>query len=168
MGGQSIASYLVTFAAIAVVMALRWRRLRRPQPLKLERLWIFPAFYALVAIALFWAHPPGLYGWLFAAGALGLGALLGWQRGKLMTIEIDPATHALNQRGSPAALLLIVFVVLARMGARALAERGGLHVDPLAVTDVLIAFALGLFTATRLEMYVRAKRLLDQHRGPRG
>jgi hypothetical protein len=161
-GQQSWTSYAVTFGVLAVVLALRWRRMSRPRPLKLERLWIFPAFYLAVTVAMFVAHPPSLAGWLFAFAALAAGAALGWQRGKLMRIEIDPETHALNQRGSPAALLLILFIVIARTGARQLAVSGGLHVDPLAVTDVLIAFALGLFAATRLEMYLRARRLLDR------
>lgn len=159
-GHNSYVSYAITFGVIALVMALRWRRMSKSQPLKLERLWIFPAAYFVLTVVMFAVHPPSLYGWLFAAAALGLGAVLGWQRGKLMAITVDPDTHALNERGSPAAMLLLVFIVLARTGARQLAVSGGWQVDPLAVTDVLIAFALGLFATTRLEMYLRAKRLL--------
>jgi hypothetical protein len=33
------------------------------------------------------------------------------------------------------------------------------------LTDPLIAFALGMFSLTRLEMYLRAKRLLEEARG---
>jgi hypothetical protein len=33
------------------------------------------------------------------------------------------------------------------------------------LTDPLIAFALGMFTMTRVEMYLRAKRLLEEVRG---
>lgn len=159
---QNWISYAITVGVIAIVMALRWRRMSRTTPLKLERLWIFPAVYLAITVAMFAVHPPSLVGWGFAVVALGLGAALGWQRGRLMTITVDPETHALNQRGSPAAMLLLVFIVLARTGARQLAASGGFHVDPLAVTDVLIAFALGLFATTRLEMYLRAKRLLAE------
>lgn len=162
---QSWISYAFTLGVIALVMAFRWRRMSRPQPLKLERLWIFPALYLAIAVAMFVVHPPSPLGWLAALAALAMGAALGWQRGKLMRIEIDPDTHALNQRGSPAALLLIVFIVLARLGARRLAQGGGLDIDPLAVTDVLIAFALGLFATTRLEMYLRARRMLSAVQG---
>jgi hypothetical protein len=38
------------------------------------------------------------------------------------------------------------------------------HVSPAMLTDPLIAFALGMFTLTRLEMYLRAKRLLEAAR----
>ncbi|MES2755160.1 MAG: CcdC protein domain-containing protein [Pseudomonadota bacterium] len=165
MPDQSLTTYLISFAVIAIVIALRWRRMSRAQPLKLERLWLVPAGYLVVAIGAFYAHPPSPIGWLFATAALALGGALGWQRGKLMTIEIDPETHALNQRGSPAAMLLIVALVVARTGGRELATRSGFHLDPLAVTDVLIALALGLFSATRLEMYLRARRMLAAHSG---
>ena len=165
-GQQSYISYAITFGVIALVMALRWRRMSKPQPLKLERLWIFPAVYLVITVTMFALHPPSLYGWLFALAALGMGAALGWQRGKLMAITVDPETHALNQRGSPAAMLLLVFIVLGRVGAKQLAESGGLHIDPLAVADVLIAFALGLFATTRIEMYLRAKRMLAEVQAP--
>jgi hypothetical protein len=31
------------------------------------------------------------------------------------------------------------------------------------LTDLLVVFALGLFTATRVEMFLRAKRMLREH-----
>lgn len=159
-GPQSLTSYLISFGVIVLVIALRWRRLSRAQPLTLERLWIFPAILVAVTVALYWAHPPRGWAWAFCAGALLLGAALGWQRGRLMTITIDPDTHALNQRASPAALLFLVALIVARQGARAAAQTGSFHIDPVAVTDVLLAFALGLFVTTRLEMYLRGKALL--------
>ncbi len=33
------------------------------------------------------------------------------------------------------------------------------------LTDPLIGFALGMFTLQRVEMYIRAKRLLEEARG---
>ena len=158
-------SYAITAIVIAVVFALRWRRMRRVTPLKLERLWIFPALYACIAVGLFVATPPSGWGWLFCLIALGAGAALGWQRGKLMRIGIDPVTHELNQTGSPAALLFILVLVVVRSGARvALTGDNMFHLNALAVTDMLVALALGLFTATRVEMYLRARRMLEAAR----
>lgn len=154
-------SYAVTALVIAVVFALRWRRMSRVTPLRLERLWIFPALYACIAVALFAGAPPVGWGWLFCLAALAAGAALGWQRGKLMRITIDPVTHQLNQAGSPAALLLIAVLVVVRSGARAaLTGDNMLHLNALAVTDMLVAFSLGLFAVQRLEMYLRATKLL--------
>ena len=159
-------SYAIPFVVIAIVMALRWRRMRRVTPLKLERLWILPAFYLVVIGVTFAAQPQGL-GWKFCLGALGLGAALGWQRGKLMRITLDPETHALNQASSPAALLFIVVLIVVRSGARQAATFGGpAGLDPMAITDVLMALALGLFTAQRVEMYLRGKRMLAQASSP--
>lgn len=159
-GNQSLLSYLVSFGVIALVIALRWRRMKRDQPLRLERLWIFPTILGAVAIVLFATHPPQGWAWAFCAAALGLGGALGWQRGKLMAITIDPVTHALNQRASPGAILFLVALIAARQGARGLAGTESFHLDPMAVTDVLLAFALGLFVVTRVEMYLRGRALL--------
>lgn len=153
-------SYAVTFAVLAGVIAFRWKRMSRARPLKLEWLWVLPAFYAALCIVLYAQHPPRGGAWLFCVAAAGLGALLGWQRGRMMRIAVDPDTHALNQTGSPAALLFIVALVAARSGARAVVERGGWGIDPFVVTDVLMAMALGLFAAMRVEMFLRGRRLL--------
>lgn len=162
-------TYGITAVVIAGVMALRWRRMSRVLPLKLERLWIVPALYLVAVIATFSVTPPKGLGWLFCTMALGLGAMLGWQRGRMMRITVDPATHSLNQTGSPAAMLFLIALVVIRSGARAaLAGAGpGLHLDAMALTDMLMALALGLFSATRVEMYLRGKRMLDNvRRGP--
>lgn len=162
---SGLASYAIPLAIIAVVLALRWRRMRREQPLKLERLWIFPALYAVVAAILLAEYPPVGWAWAFCAVALAAGAALGWQRGRLMTISVDPETHALSQRGSPAAMVMLMVIVAARSGARSLARPGNaLHLDMVAMTDVLLALALGLIVATRLEMYLRARAMLDAAR----
>ncbi|WP_294357964.1 CcdC protein domain-containing protein [uncultured Sphingomonas sp.] len=153
-------SYVITFAILALVLAFRWKRMSRARPLKLERLWVLPALYAALCIALYAQHPPRGGCWLFCAGALLLGVLLGWQRGKMMRIAVDPDSHALNQTGSPAALLFIVALIAARSGARVAVERSGWGIDPFVVTDVLMALALGLFTAMRVEMFLRGRRLL--------
>ena len=160
----SLISTAVTVAIVVVVLALRMRRMGKMRPLKLETLWVVPVLYLLVAALMFWQLPP--VGWVAIACvvALLIGTAVGWQRGKMMQIHVDPETHALNQKASPAAMLFLIGLIVVRSGARAvLGETGG--VSPAMLTDPLIAFALGMFTATRVEMYLRAKRLLDEVRG---
>lgn len=152
--------YAVSFAVIALVLAFRWKRMSRPRPLKLERLWVLPTLYAALCVFLYAQHPPCGVAWVFCLAALFVGALLGWQRGRMMRIAVDPDTHSLNQSGSPAALLFIVALVAARSGARIAVERSGWGLDPLVFTDVLMALALGLFAAMRIEMFLRGRRLL--------
>jgi membrane protein CcdC involved in cytochrome C biogenesis len=161
---QSWVSYAITIGIIVVVVALRMRRMGQMRPLKIERLWVVPAVYLAVAALMFWQLPPA--GWVAIASVVGLaiGAAVGWQRGKMMHIHVDPETHALNQKASPAAMLFLIALIIVRTGARAVLGESG-SVSPAMLTDPLIAFALGMLTLTRLEMYVRAKRLLEEARG---
>ena len=161
---QSWASYAVTIGIIIVMMALRLRKAGRMRPLKLGSLWIVPVLYLAVAAMMFVQLPPT--GWVAIASSIGLliGAAVGWQRGKMMHIHVDPETHALNQKASPAAMLFLVVLIVVRMLARGvIGAEGGL--GPAMLTDPLIAFALGMFTLQRVEMYLRARRLLEEARG---
>ena len=156
-------SMAITLGLVLIVMALRMRGMSKMRPLKLGNLWIVPAIYLAVTIWMFVLLPP--VGWVAIAsvGALLIGAAVGWQRGKMMHIHVDPETHALNQKASPAAMFFLVILIVVRTGARSLLGAES-HVSPAMLTDPLIAFALGMFTLTRLEMYLRAKRLLEAAR----
>jgi membrane protein CcdC involved in cytochrome C biogenesis len=160
---QSWASYAITIGIVVIVLALRLRRAGQMRPLKLGSLWIVPAVYLAVAAVMFIQLPPT--GWVAIACVVGLalGAALGWQRGRLMHINVDPETHALNQKASPAAMLFLIALIVIRMIARTALGEG--NVSPAMLIDPLIAFALGMFTLQRVEMYLRAKRLLDEARG---
>jgi hypothetical protein len=161
---QQLVRYAITGIIIVLVMALRFRNVGKMRRLRLETLWVVPAVYLAIVVATFVSLPPVGVAWAYIAAALITGAAFGWQRGKTMHIEVDPATHALNQRTSPAALAFIVVIILARSGVRALVQQGGLHVNVMTVTDILMAFALGMFATQRVEMYLRAKRLLEEAR----
>lgn len=160
---QTMISTIITFAIIAVVLALRMRRMTRERPLKLGQLWVVPGIYLLIASLLFYSMPP--HGWTIAWCALALlvGAALGWQRGRMMHISVDPETQTLRQKGSLAAMFFLLGLIAVRYAAREAALLGsGLHLDVMAVTDVLVSLALGLLTMQRVEMYLRAKRLLEE------
>ncbi|MEO8374360.1 MAG: hypothetical protein ABI471_03990 [Sphingomonas bacterium] len=162
--------YAITAVFVVLVIGLRLFRMRQTRRLRLETLWVVPAIYLLFAAFMFTEFPPTSAGWLICFAGLALGGAIGWQRGKLMKIEVDPETHSLNQGASPAAMLFIIVLIAIRFGARqALAGGGGygFHVNAMLITDLLIAFALGLFAVTRLEMYLRAKRLLEEARAVR-
>lgn len=161
---QSWITYAITIGIIVVVLALRMRGMSKMRPLKLGALWIVPALYLAVAVFMFVQLPPT--GWVAIASAVGvaIGAAVGWQRGKMMHIHVDPESHALNQRASPAAMMFLIVLIMVRAGARSVLGQES-NVSPAMLTDPLIAFALGMFTVTRLEMYLRAKRLLEEARG---
>ncbi|MEO6312799.1 MAG: hypothetical protein ABIO47_11095 [Sphingomicrobium sp.] len=112
------------------------------------------------------ATPPNASGWGLCLVGLALGSLLGWQRGRMMRIDVDPATHRLTATQSPAAIMFIVVLIAVKSTMRGVdvASVGGLHLTPQSLTDVLIVFALGLLGVQRLEMYLRARRLLADAR----
>jgi len=153
--------YVVSAIIICTVLFFRFRSMRRVRKLRLERLWIVPALYALVTASVLYQSVPNGIQWLYAVIALVLGGLLGWRRGAMMRINIDPETHELNQQASPAAMLFILVLIVIRQGLRMEASEMGFNVAFL--TDLLVVFALGLFTATRVEMFLRAKRILQGH-----
>jgi hypothetical protein len=157
-------SYLIPLIVIGLVMVFRFRSMGKARPLRLERLWIVPAIYLALAIGLFWEMTPHGLGWLWAALAFVAGGAIGWYRGAAMKISVDSETHALNQTSSPLALLLILVLVGIRFAIRA----GAGNQDIFLVTDCLVAFALGLLSTQRLEMYLRGSRLLGEARAARG
>ena len=158
---QGWLGYVIPVAIFAIVITLRLRSMGKMRPLKLERLWVVPALYLVVAALMFFQLPPT--GWIAVATAAGLliGAAVGWQRGKMMHIHVDPQTHDLNQKASPAAMFFLIGLIVVRAGARSVLGQET-NVSPAMLTDPLIAFALGMFSLTRLEMYLRAKRLLEE------
>jgi hypothetical protein len=161
---QTWISYAITAAIIAIVFGLRLRRSGQMRPLKLGSLWVVPVLYLAVAAIMFVQLPPNGWVWIACLIALVLGAALGWQRGRLMHISVDPDTHALNQKASPAAMLFLIILIVVRMIGRGLLGHNS-AVSPAVLTDPLLAFALGMFTLQRLEMFLRARRLLEEVRG---
>jgi hypothetical protein len=161
-GGNWIAT-LLPFAIIAVVIALRIRTMRRERPLKLGTLWVVPVVYLLLAGSILVAAPPPELGWALAAIGLAIGLVVGWYRGRLIQIECN-GDGELRQRASPLAMLLLLALVVLKLGARqvfgetAATQPGS---QAMLLTDAFIGFALGLLSATRAEIYLRAKRLLS-------
>jgi hypothetical protein len=159
--------YVIMAIVLSVVLLIRFRRMNQSRPLKVERLWIIPVLYLVIAVTAFVATPPDGAGWAFSAIAFLLGAALGWQRGRLMRIDVDPATHEVTMVQSPAAFLFIVVLIAIRSGMRTAAQNGSvnfIHMSPASLTDILVAFALGLLSVQRLEMFLRARRLLEDAR----
>ena len=162
----TLLSYLLPLAILAIVLFFRLRSTGKARPLRLERLWVIPAIYLALAVLLFSEMTPHGLGWLWAALSLAAGAAIGWQRGRAMHISVDPETHALNQTASPLAMLLLIGLIAVRYALRAAADVGGAswHLDAVLITDCFVAFALGLLTLQRLEMFLRGSRLLAEAR----
>lgn len=156
--------FLIAF--VAFVLAMRLRRMTRARRLRLEWLWVVPVLYGALASSLLYVSSPTPMIWTACGVALAIGAALGWQRARFVTLSIDPDSHALSQRESPFAILFIVLLITVRFGVRALgeAEAAAWHVSVMAITDILVVFALGLFAAQRIELWRRGSALLAEAR----
>ena len=161
----SLVSYLIPALVILVVLYFRMRRMSAKRALRLETLWIVPAIFVAVTALNFVEFPPQPGDWPWLAVSLLLGAALGWQRGKLMKIWVEPEDGRLMMQGTPWALLFLVALILIRM-----VLRGGLELEakswaigPALINDGFVVFALGLFGVMRAEMALRAVRLRKEH-----
>ena len=155
---------ILPVVVIVIVMALRFRSLKKAQPLRPGTLWIGPVLIIAVAVGVLYATPLSAMGLSIGGVAMVIGAAIGWQRGKMIRIERDPATGKLTQQASPAAMILLVGIIGLRYVLRSYFDLtpgadGKMSAQALLVTDVLLLFAVGLIVATRAEMIIRVRRL---------
>jgi len=163
LAGEPEWTQLLPFLLPALIVVVILRRNLRSRPLKIERLWIYPVLILVAVGSLLVSQPPPLdpitLGLLTAA--LSLGAILGWQRGRFTHIEVHPETHELTSKSSPLGLVLILGLFLLRYGLRSVdVSRLHLPISPVALTDASLVLAMALMVAQRLEMWLRAQRLL--------
>jgi protein-S-isoprenylcysteine O-methyltransferase Ste14 len=163
---QQMISYAITGAAIAIVLFFRVRRLTQERRLKLEWMWVMPTLMVAAMVALFFQYPPHGSDWVWLGAVFVVGAAVGWMRGKLIPISIDPETHLLNTKPSPAALLFLLGLFVVRFALRAYLESQAstLHISIGLLTDGFVVLAVGLFAVSRVEMGLRAWSLLKAAR----
>jgi hypothetical protein len=168
---QSLRDFLPFLPLLIVLPILYWRmrKLSRPQPLKLTRLWIRPAVLVVVAVMVLSVGAPGvtrhfsMTDWMVLALAGAVGAMAGWQMGRTMKIEVHPEDGTLMVQGGQAAMLVMLALILGRSGINTGMRLQGdaWHLDVLLITDALIVFTAGLFVMRSAEMYLRARRVMD-------
>ena len=161
--GAPVWVYLIPLAVIGLAIL----RNARTRNLKVERLWFAPVLILVATVAAFsQQHLPGPLMIGVDILALMLGATLGWWRGRFTKIEVNRETHALTSQASPVGMLLILAIFALRTGLRTYATQtaGALHVSVNDITDAFLLLAVGLVCAQRLEMALRANRLLTEVR----
>jgi len=163
---QSSIQILVPLVIVAAVMVFRMRGVNRERRLKLELMWIMPALLLAMMAAVFTVLPPRGMDWVWLAAIFALGGAIGWWRGKLMPIGIDPETHLLNVKTSPAALLFIVGLLVVRQGLRTFleSEASAWHLNAALLADGFMVLGVSLLVVSRVEMALRAWSLLRQAR----
>jgi hypothetical protein len=156
-------TYMVPLVAIALVI-LRNARARK---LRIETLWIMPVvILALVGLSFSQQGMPSPLMLTIDIAALATGTLLGWWRARFTHITVDPATHQLTSRASPIGMLVILGVFAVRYVVRMYAAQSAssLGVSTVGVADALLVATVGLVCAQRLEVALRASRLLQEAR----
>jgi hypothetical protein len=160
-GGGWVAT-LLPIVIIAVVFFLRYRSIGKERPLNLGFLWVVPLIFMVLAATMFIELPPPPLGWTLTAVGLAVGVGLGWYRGKL--IHIDKREDGkLFQKASPLAFFLLLALFAIKFSARELfgtSSSGDPASAPMLMTDAFMGFAFGLLSATRVEIFLRAKRIL--------
>lgn len=161
---------LIVVALLLPLLYFRLRKMLRPQPLKLGRMWIRPAMLVAAAALALLAPQPGAHAmphlnaaqWSWLALAALIGAVAGWRWGRTMAIEVNPADGTLMTKGNVAAMMVLVVLILFKLGLRPLLayEGAGWHLDVLVITDASIVFSVALFTARSVEMWLRAKAIM--------
>jgi hypothetical protein len=96
--------------------------------------------------------------------AVGLGAFLGWWRGRASRFTVDPDTHVVTSKVSPAGMLLILGIFALRYLLRGVMDGQGsaLHLSAAEATDSFLLLAVGLVSAQRLEWWIRARRMIAE------
>ncbi len=161
--------YLIGLPIMAIVLFFRFRGVGQDRPLRVELMWIVPTIMIVMAGLLTWASHPAGAQWLWLAAAFALGGAIGWWRGKLIAISVDPQTHALTSRTSQVAMLFLLGLIAVRYGLREVidANAARLGISLNLASDLFVVFAVGLLGVTRLEMFLRAMKLLGAARSAR-
>jgi lysylphosphatidylglycerol synthetase-like protein (DUF2156 family) len=159
-------SHLIYYVVMLAALGLIILRNSRGQRLRMEVLWAMPmAMIALTGFVLAAEPMPPAATIALLAVAVLAGGAVGWQRGRLTRIELDPATHSFTSRASPAGMIVLAVLFVARFALRAyVAQTAHNPAITMAVSDALLVFAVGLVSVQRLEMWLRCRRLLAEAR----
>jgi hypothetical protein len=167
--GGSLQSYLIPMAVVVGVMLLRNLRPRR---LRIEILWLWPVIYMVLLVAALSAAPPPVTPVSISLLVLGfvLGVAIGWQRGSFTNLDIHPDTHDLTSRASPIGLIFIFAILALRIVLRGVLTENAavLGVPVVAAGEALLVLAVAMLSTARLELWLRARRMLAEAQGASG
>ncbi len=159
----SVLKSVMPIIVIAVIFAFRFRNLSKPRPYKPDWQWVMPLLMALVFGFLLVTLPPSPLGWALLFIGLAIGAFAGMKRGHMMHLERDPVGGGLLIRQSPAALISLFAIVVARRafaagtgGDPAAGADGQIPPEAMLATDAVIGFAFAMMAMLRWTLRQRA------------
>jgi hypothetical protein len=163
----SAMSSLISIAVLVVVGVVIVLRNLQPRRLRVELLWIRPTILLAMCCLYFFKFQPGSPTDIAGlAISFAIGAALGWWRGSLTRIDVDPTTDTAMQQASPLGVLLILGLLALRSVLRVAvqANASSLPVSLDTVTGWLLALAVGVVVLQQLEIWLRAQRVMAQAR----
>ena len=171
MSFKNIAPYIPVLV-IVLIVARRIVMAQTLQRVRVWRLWIMPAYLALVMSFVLGITPmPSPVGIaIFAVAAFaGLGA--GYMRALHQEFSIDPDTGNVMSKASPVGSILFIGIFLVRFGLNFWMNGGaasGLthRPDPrvFVYTDAMLFFAFAMVSASAWEVWRRTRPLIAEHR----
>lgn len=163
MTPHDIQLYLPVLVVIAMI-ALRWRRMMRPQRLRVASLPIGPILVAAGIAAFLATRPAPSVSHVAELVAIALvGGAVGWIRARLSRVEFDSTSGMVTLRGTPYGILLLVGLIALRSGLRIAAiQHPEWGIDVSHATDFLLFFAFGLVAGYAAELYLAAGRARRQ------
>jgi len=158
--------YLLPLLIAIPLIYFRVRRMSGTQPLKLPQLWIRPAILVVLAGVVIATSPPAMADWPWLVLAMALGGIAGWFWGRTMAIHVHPEDGTLMTTGGQVAIVVLIALIVVRMvlntGLRM--EAQDWKIDPILVSDASIVFAAALFAVRGLETFLRARKVMAEHR----
>nr|WP_295662666.1 CcdC protein domain-containing protein [Polymorphobacter sp.] len=138
-------------------------RRRKPQRIRIERLWITPVLMtALIGTGLYYTPHTPFHPATYAAFAVALAAGLvgGWFRARTVPMSFDAATGTVVTEPSIVAIIVLVALFAGRSLLRMALAGSNTGIDAGTISDGFLLFAVGLIVGGRIEMFVRGQRLI--------
>jgi Zn-dependent protease len=151
---------------IGVVATLVIIRNMKPRRLRLEMMWVRPLIIMSVAAGFLvlnpFPHQP--YALAVIAAAAVVGTIVGFLRGRMVRVTVDPETHTAMSQASPLGVGLILLIIGARyfLSSTAGTRSGHFDAQAMLVTDALLIFGAGVVGVTGLEVWMRANRMVNE------
>lgn len=156
------------FLVVGLVAAIVIFRNLKPRRLRLELLWIRPVIIMVIATAFLvlmpFPHQAYAIPVLIAAALVGGG--LGFVRGRMVRVTVDPETHTAMSQASPLGVAFILLIVGVRyyLNSTIGVRSGHLDATAMLLTDALLLFGAGVVGVTGLEVWMRATRMVNASR----
>ena len=162
-----------------IILFIAFRRSGRSRAVRLERIWLIPAFALLSVVSTLQREPPpGFVAVLmFAVGGIA-GVAAGYFRALHMELSIDPESGKVSSKATPFGSVLIAAFMVLRIGLDYLLKGSfrpeppfgaghHVHVSPddlFRLADAALIFTTMMMIAQRYEIWRRGQALLMAHK----